>query len=255
MKCEGCRAEIMLGSAQCGRCGRPVIVADPGASTGGSRLSRLLIPSSQPSQPSPSVWPSPSDSPPPPPPPPPQLGAPPTARTGPGRAAQQAGQTHTKGCGCGALVWFIALLSIGSAVVGVLAGRGDDGDNGATESPATSSFSAIDLRDFEGPTSAGPTVSVGASTVHDLAAGTIAVHPLQCELPCTVAVSPVGGFDPVIRVVGPGGVVLDDDDDGGEGLGSLVALTTAPARGTELWVIDFSGDPGSYSVLVTSTAG
>ncbi|HET6664490.1 MAG TPA: hypothetical protein VFG94_09540 [Acidimicrobiales bacterium] len=245
MKCEGCRAEIMLGSAQCGRCGRPIVGAVPDPTVSAAGRSRLLPPT-------PSAWRAPSGSPLPPP-PPPQLGAPPTRASRP--AAQAGGQTQTKGCGCGALLWFIVLLSIGSAIAGVIAGRADDDGNGATASPATTSFSAIDLRDFEGPTIAAPSVGVGTSTVHDLSAGTIAVHPLRCEQACTIAVTPVSGFDSVIRVVGLDGVVVAEDDDGGDGLGSLVALTATPAPGTELWVIDFSGDPGSYSVLVTPTVG
>jgi hypothetical protein len=175
-----------------------------------------------------------------------------------GRAAQQ-GRPQTKGCGCGTLFALIGLLSIGSAVVGVLAARDaadDDATVGGFESPATTLLSPIEHRDFQGPSVAAPTVSVGASTVHDLTDGAVAAHPLSCEQACTIAVSPIEGFDPVIRVVGPDGAVLAEDDDGGDdSLGSLVALPSTPVPGTELWVIDYSGDPGSYSVLVTPTIG
>jgi hypothetical protein len=173
-----------------------------------------------------------------------------------GRAAQQ-GRPQTKGCGCGTLFALIGLLGIGSAIAGVVAARDatDDSGDSIVESPATTSFSPIELRDFEGPTSAGPPVGPGASTVHDLEGRTIAVHPLRCEQACTIAVSPIEGFDPVIRVVDPDGAVLGEDDDGGDGLGSLLVLAATPEPGTELLVIDFSGDPGSYAVLVTPTAG
>jgi tyrosinase len=58
------------------------------------------------------------------------------------------------------------------------------------------------------------------------------------------------GFDPVTTLYGPGGVVIQEDDDGGSGFDSRIARELT--AGTYVVEIEgFAGDTGDFDIIVT----
>lgn len=67
----------------------------------------------------------------------------------------------------------------------------------------------------------------------------------------TIAVMAVGGFDPVVELLGPDGTQLGRDDDGGAGRDSRLEVRTE-ADGLHVAVVTgFGGDTGDFQISVT----
>ena len=110
---------------------------------------------------------------------------------------------------------------------------------------------------FDGDRVDGPPLAVGGVIeVQTLGTGDVGVHPIEGATG-TVTIRAVGleGFDPFIRVESADGDTLDEDDDGGEGTGSLLTIDLSDEPGAVLLVRHFSGRPGSYSVFVVDGDG
>jgi len=229
----------MLGSANCERCGRPVV----GSSA-----------PPQPSQHAPGRPPSLSHLPPPPPPGPaasvhhPALAA----------ARRPTANAPSGARGCFATFALLSLFILGAGVFAAVRAGTDvlDDDPAAVDVTLEATVDFPELPGgsgrFEGrrPVEA-PPVGLDAPVPHTVADDTVAVHRLDATGPVTISVSGLDGFDPVVRVVGSGSTILGENDDGpGAGLDSLLSLDLTTTPVVDVWVTDFSGDLGRYVLLV-----
>jgi len=262
VRCGRCRAEVMLGSAQCAKCGASVLDAtlpDAATSSGRSIFGEGWVPPPPPTPEQlemaaggpgvgvPTLPPPPPDTaflgaPPPPPPPPSSAPHRPPIKVERARRAGPAGQAAKAKVGCaGCLGPLVALTIVGVAIAST-AGRSVVHDVG----------DALDGGDRVD----GPAVVVGEPVRFEIGSDDTGVHPLSASAsgPVIVSVDAVGDFDPTVRVVEVGGDELGFDDDGGDERDSLLPVTLEEGRSYEIEVEDFGGDAGEYVLLVTTTA-
>jgi hypothetical protein len=257
MKCGRCGAEVMLGSAQCAKCGASVLDATTpdDQRPGRSMLGDGWTPPDTPpeaavaagmSVAAPTAPPPPPDlgTPPPPPPPPPTLTpAPPQLRppvvVERSRRARQPGQATKSSVGCGCLGPLVAVAVIGGVVAwGSQSWFDDIGD-------------AFDT----GERQSAPAVSFGEEIEFEIGSDDTAVHPLRATVsgPAVVSVEAVGDFDPTVRVVEVDGPELGSDDDSGDDHDSLLTIALTEGHDYEIEVEGYGGDAGEYVLLVTSS--
>lgn len=246
---------MLLGSAQCERCGRSVLGSVDAGPAGETHV-ELAVEGAVDDQPiadiaapllSPPQRPPPRPAPPPPPglsPPLPPHAIPRTAASGvPQRRLVQAGP------GCAVAVLLAALAA---AVVGVFAvtRAGTDATNEALEDVFEGLPGAGGSSSFDGRRDVGPPLVVGTSAEHALPADAVGEHRLDgVEGRVTVRVVGTDDFDPVVQVVAADGAVLGEDDDGGDSLDARLSVVLPGGVSTVL-VREFGGDAGNYSVLV-----
>lgn len=224
MRCEGCGSEVLLGSAHCGNCGRSLLGDASGSSTTVTDVGSTAS----------------FDAPPPPPvgwtladgasrqallPPPPSRGAPLGSTFG--------APKDKKGCGCGVVV-VVGIAVVVAAIIAVVVVAVDSATGDRVE---------------------GPALALGETTRFSIGANDTGVHELDLgEGAVTITVSSDdAGFDPKLRVTNAGGGLLGENDDA-VGLDAQLSFTLTEGADLVVEVTEFSGDPGSYEVEVSSGA-
>lgn len=227
MRCEGCGAEVLLGSAHCGSCGRSLLGGSSGVTVTDVGASSRLPPP-----------PATFDAPPPPPsgwtladgaarqallPPPPAKGA----HLGSALGAPK----DKKGCGCGV----VAVIGVGIVIAAIVA------------------IVAVAVDTSRGERLTGPELALGATVDFEIGADDTGVHALELgESAVTITVrSDDAGFDPKLRVTEADGTFLGQNDDA-IGLDSQLSLTLAEGADLVVEVTEFGGDAGRYEVEVSS---
>lgn len=163
-----------------------------------------------------------------------------------GRGSEVAGprpRRNRLGCGCGALVGLFVLgVALASVLAVVWAGRSvTDAVTGAV----TGRFDADDGREIEGDR-----LTFQRPVRGRLGEDDTGVHLLSSvEGRVTVTVTGGEGFDPVLRITGPDGTLVAENDDA-DGLDARLALVLASADELRVEVHEFSGDPGEYTVAL-----
>jgi hypothetical protein len=221
VRCEGCGAEVLLGSAHCGSCGRSLLGGSPSPA------------------PSPALPPPPSfDAPPPPPsgwtladgaarqallPPPPTKGA----HLGSVLGAPK----DKKGCGCGV----VAVIGVGVVIAAIVA------------------IVVVAVDTSRGERLTGPDLTLGDTVDFEIGADDTGVHALELgEGAVTITVrSDDAGFDPELRITEADGTFLGQNDDA-IGLDSQLSLTLTEGADLVVEVTEFGGDAGAYEVEVSS---
>lgn len=202
MRCGRCRAEILLGSAYCDRCGASALDAT-GEDAPPQPAGLAPPPRTRPEAPPP----LPSGAPPPPPP----QGPPPAASRHQPAPQQAPRRANRSGCGC---LVPIVLFFVVSFLLPLLSGVGDlfDDDGGDGGVAATTTF------DTEGTpvpdTVPGAALVAGQPVAALVGDGQTVRHPYVGEgREVVITVTGIDGFDSVLRVVGPDGLELVHDDD------------------------------------------
>jgi hypothetical protein len=231
VRCEGCGAEVLLGSANCGSCGRSLL--------GDAFSNPATTATDTPATPAPIEAVTSFDAPPPPPPgwtladgagrqallPPPP--------SGPSYSSALRPPKDQKGCGCGVIA-LVGVVVVVAAIVGVVVALVDH---------------------VRGERLQGPDLALGEVVRFGIGANDTGVHDLALgEGAVTITVrSRDDDFDPKLRVTEADGTFLGENDDA-IGLDSQLSLTLAEGADLVVEVTEFSGDAGDYEVEVSSGA-
>lgn len=147
------------------------------------------------------------------------------------------------------MVVLVSVVLLGAGIFFAV-GRGSDVVDDVRDAFETGSSSFDNERESAAPVGPG----VGAGELHQLDRLHVAAHPLEGSGTVTISAFGVDDFDPFIRVLGPDGELLGEDDDGGSGRGSLLTVELDGRPGALLLVRNFAVRDGAYSLAVVQGA-